>query len=194
MSLQETWRMWREAEWPKTSVLERRMSSIITSIKSNWPDYETVHAQTGVPSHVVACMDYREGGFSRASWLANGDPLFNSDGEAIETSHVPKGLGPAKSWCDAAVISLKYQNLDKIGNWDLCHALYVLEAWNGFGYANHGINTPYLWSKTQFYKGGLYSSDGVLNYNAFDYNFGCVPIFQEMRDKLGVDLKEAPYL
>lgn len=189
MSLEETWNMWQEAQTPELHTLTLRIMSIMANVNLSWVLYEAVNAHTGVPPHVIACLDYRETQFNHGEWLANGDPLFNSDGLSVKTAHVPVGLGPVKCWIDGAVLSLQHQGLDKIKNWDLLSALYVLEGWNGFGYANRGLNTPYLWSKTQFYTKGLFVADGEFDPKAVDYNFGCVPLLKQMKAQ-GRDLNE----
>lgn len=191
MSLEETWTMWQEAKTPELHTLTLRMISIMANVTLSWPLYEAVNAQIGVPPHVIACLDYRETVFDHGAWLANGDPLFNSDGLSVKTAHVPVGLGPVKCWIDGAVMSLQHQGFDKIKNWTLLGALYALEAWNGFGYANRGLASPYLWSKTQFYSKGLFVADGEFDPNAVDYNFGCVCLLKQLKAQ-GRDLNEVP--
>jgi lysozyme family protein len=37
--------------------------------------------------------------------------------------------------------------------------LYLLEKYNGFGYRNQGLQTPYLWSFSNLYQKGKYTVD-----------------------------------
>jgi len=191
MSIQLNWYMWENAQTANTHALALRIIKIMAMINTNWAQYGLVSDQTGVPRHVIACIDYRETGFNHSAWLANGDPLYNSDGIPIPSSHEPKGLGPATNWVSGAVLSLKSQSLYKAKSWDLLSALHELEAWNGFGYSNRGMNSPYLWSKTQFYNKGLFIQDGDFDPEAEDYSFGCVPILKELKMQ-GFDLNEIP--
>jgi lysozyme family protein len=41
--------------------------------------------------------------------------------------------------------------------------LYHWESYNGFGYRNRDIPSPYLWSFSDLYDTGLYVADGVFD-------------------------------
>jgi hypothetical protein len=51
--------------------------------------------------------------------------------------------------------------------------LTMLEQYNGLGYANRGVPSPYLWSGTDQYKSGKYVRDGVYDSAAIDNQPGC---------------------
>jgi hypothetical protein len=58
--------------------------------------------------------------------------------------------------------------------------LTMLERYNGLGYANKGIPSPYVWSGTDQYKSGKYVRDGVFDANAVDKQLGCAGLLLAM--------------
>ncbi len=56
----------------------------------------------------------------------------------------------------------------------------MLEQYNGLGYANRGIPSPYIWSGTDQYKSGKYVRDGVFDPNAVDTQLGCAGLLLAM--------------
>lgn len=160
------------------------IDSISSLCLGYWPLYEAVKEACGVPEYMTACLDYRESDFDHRSYLANGDPLFNSDGRPLQTRHVPKGLGPVKSWVEGAVLSLNDAGFHIGLDWNnIADVLFYLESYNGLGYQHHGHISPYLWSGTSLYTSGKYVSDGVYDNNFVDKQIGCVPILRALQFK-----------
>lgn len=139
--------------------------------------YKTVETQTGVPWFVIAVIHERESSQRFDRSLAQGDPW---DRVSI---HVPKGRGPFKSWEDAAVDALvncgPYAARNK--DWSTGGALTLLEQYNGLGYANKGLPSPYIWSGTNQYQKGKYVADGVFDPNAVDKQLGCAGLLMAMQ-------------
>jgi len=96
--------------------------------------------------------------FRTTTHLHNGDPL------TARTVHVPAGRpvvgNPPFTWEQSAIDALQYQGLTKWTDWSLSGVLFKIEAYNGFGYRKHGIQTPYLWGGSQHYISGKFASDG----------------------------------
>ncbi len=154
--------------------------------------YKRVSQKIGrVPFYVIGVIHYRESNFDFETFLANGDPLFDEKtGQPLVTVHVPKGLGPFKTWEDAAEASLLTQAWNSNSyHWDLENALDNLERYNGLGYRKRGLVSPYPWAGTNHYKKGKFVADGVFDENAVDKQLGCVPILK-MLQLSGVDLGE----
>lgn len=118
--------------------------------------YETVKKITGVPIPLIYALHQLESSGKFDCNLMNGQPLHQV------TTMVPRGYGPWPTWEASAVDAL---NLKKAyyGDWTVERMLYFAERYNGFGYRNKGINTPYLWGKTNHYTKGKYIRDGVYN-------------------------------
>ncbi len=135
------------------------------------PLYAEVARLTGVPSSLIMVIHERESGGNFSTHLHNGDPL------TARTVHVPAGRPidgrPPFSWASSAVDALRYQGLDKIRDWTVERALYVLEGYNGFGYRNRHIRSPYLWGGTDQQQPGKYVRDGVFDPTVMDQQLGC---------------------
>lgn len=138
--------------------------------------YQLVSAQTGVPWFIIAVIHEREASQSWRGNLAQGDPW---DKVSI---HVPKGRGPFKSWEDAAVDALvncpPYAARWK--DWTAGGALTLLENYNGLGYANKGIPSPYVWASSNQYAKGKYVADGHFDPDVVDKQIGCAVLLKQM--------------
>lgn len=129
------------------------------------PRYEAVQAITTVPWWFIGIIHVMEGGGKFSRHLHNGDPL------TARTVNVPKGRpktgNPPFTWEQSAQDALNYMGFAGKTDWDIETALNRFEKYNGMGYKNvHHIQSPYLWSFSQFYTKGKYVSDG-----SFDPNF-----------------------
>lgn len=150
---------------------QNRYESVATSLKNNMPWW------------IIAVIHYREANLDFTGNLANGDPL------TARTVNEPKGRplvgNPPFTWEFAAVDALQERNLQNITSWDIVTILSELEKYNGTGYIkNHpSVLTPYLWSKTNHYTRGKYSSDGHFDPNLVDKQIGCMPLIRYITDK-----------
>lgn len=165
------------ARWAKAK-LTRSFGSVAKRLAA--PEakarYQAVEAKTGVPWAFIAVAHERESSQNWAGSLAQGDP-WNQ-----ESTHVPKGRGPFKSWEEAAVDALvncaPRAALNK--DWSIGGTLTMLEQYNGLGYANKGRPSPYVWSGTDQYVSGKYVRDGVYDPNVVDQQLGCAGLLLAM--------------
>lgn len=138
--------------------------------------YINVSKETGVPFWVIAVIHEREASQSWRANLAQGDPW---DERSI---HVPRGQGPFKSWEDAA-----YNALERSApyaahweDWSPGGTATLLEQYNGLGYANRGLPSPYCWAGSTQYTRGKYIADGHFDPDAVDHQLGCMPLIARM--------------
>ena len=138
--------------------------------------YQAVSAKTGVPWFVIAVIHQRESSQNFSRSLAQGDPW-----NAVST-HVPKGRGPFSSWEAAAVDALAVcpPYASKWKDWSAGGTMTLLEQYNGLGYANKGIPSPYVWSGTDQYVAGKYIADGVFSATTVDKQLGCAGLIVAM--------------
>jgi lysozyme family protein len=138
--------------------------------------YEIVSAQTSVPWFIVAVIHEREASQSWAANLAQGDPW-----NAVSL-HVPKGQGPFHSWESAAVNALERcaPYAAHWADWSVGGALTLLEEYNGLGYAQRGVASPYIWAGTDQYRSGKYIADGHYDPHAIDHQLGCAALLARM--------------
>lgn len=140
--------------------------------------YEVVSAKTGIPYPFIAVTHQRESSQNWNRSLAQGDP-WNQ-----RSTHVPAGRGPFTSWEDAAYDALvncgPYAARNK--DWSIGGLLTLLERYNGVGYVNRGLPSPYIWSGTDQYKVGKYVADGVFDPTEVDKQLGCAGLIMAMMD------------
>lgn len=136
--------------------------------------YQTVEAKTGVPWAVIAVIHERESSQSWAASLAQGDPWNRV------SVHVPRGRGPFASWEAAAEDALALEHAITWPDWSISGSLTFLERYNGLGYANMGLPSPYIWAATDQYHSGKYIADGHFDPNAIDHQLGCAGLIASM--------------
>ncbi len=138
--------------------------------------YVSVSVRTGVPWYVIAVIHEREASQNWNSQLGQGDPLHSV------SVHVPAGRGPFSTWEDGAVDALvscaPHAALNK--DWSAGGALTLLEEYNGLGYANRGLPSPYVWAGTNQYISGKYVRDGVFDPSFIDTQLGCAGLIMAM--------------
>jgi lysozyme family protein len=167
------------ARWNAASVLPNLIpliDSISQKLVTSKPRYITVALKTTVPWPVVAVIHERESSQSWKASLAQGDPW-----NAISI-HVPKGRGPFPSWEAAAEDALIVcpPHAANWTDWSIGGALTLLEQYNGLGYANMGLPSPYIWASTDQYRHGKYIADGHFDPNAVDHQIGCAALLARM--------------
>ena len=138
--------------------------------------YQLIAQQTTVPWFIIAVIHYREASQSWSASLAQGDPW---DRMSI---HVPKGRGPFTSFQAAAVDALTNcaPHAAKWRDWSPGGAMTLLELYNGLGYADRGLPSPYVWSGTDQYVKGKFTRDNFFDPNVVDQQLGCACILKTM--------------
>src|SRR3569833_3656033 len=138
--------------------------------------YQAVAVRTGVPWFVIAVIHERECSQSWTGSLAQGDRW---DKVSV---HVPAGRGPFQSWEDAAVDALARcaPHAAAWADWSAGGTLSLLEQYNGLGYANRGVPSPYIWAGTDQYRSGKYVRDGVFDPDTIDKQLGCAGLILTM--------------
>lgn len=170
-------------EWDKMVIKPERMEEMkrYAQVAFDHKDvYQAIEAATGVPAPLVAVLHRRESDADFNTYLGNGDPLNRV------TTHVPRGRGPFKNFVDGAVDALKLDGLDKVvPPWPIEKMLYYCEIFNGTGYNNRGLPSPYIWGGTNIQQRGKYVADGRFNSSAWDTQPGCAPILKLIGDMVG---------
>lgn len=161
---------------------QMELKSYVARINANKERYEAVEKETGVPWFFVAVIHALECSLSFNQHLHNGDPL------SARTVQVPKGrpkIGePPFTWEYSAKDALEYDGLTDWKDWTVEGMLFELEAYNGWGYRTKGINSPYLWSGTQFYTKGKYGSDDKYDANLVSQQIGAAILLKQFYNDL----------
>lgn len=178
------------AKWDKMVIKPAVIASIDRVIakmrdSDHWPQYEKIEAATKVPAQVTAIIHERESGLNLKTYLGNGQSL------ALRTTIVPKGRGPfsppaADAFYRGALDAYRLQNmigLDWHDGTGIARVSYLVEGFNGFGYRNRGMASPYLYAGTNLYRVGKYVADGKFDPNYIDTQLGAMAIFKRMVER-----------
>ena len=152
------------------------LDSVAKRLVANKGRYVNVENIAGVPWAIIAVIHERESSQSWTAQLSQGDPLNKP------SIHIPRNRGPFKSWEDGAVDALMHcaPFLSKWEDWSIGGALCSLDGYNGEGYWNMGLPSPYIWSSTNQYTHGKYIADGHFDPNAVDHQLGCAGLLLRM--------------
>jgi lysozyme family protein len=153
----------------------------LRKIETGKARYKKVEARTHVPWFTIGIIHLLECDSNFACHLHNGDSLNHRTKN--EPSGRPEKGQPPFTWEDSAVDALKYQGFDVWTDWSIAGTLYKLEAYNGFGSRNHGIESPYLWGGTTFYSKGKYIKDGIWSPVAVSAQIGAGPLLRTLTRK-----------
>jgi len=168
--------------------VERVCNDILSP--ANWSRYSALERATSVPASFIGALDYRESNCNPRLGLGQGDPWNRV------STHVPRGCGPFSSWVDAGIFYVHFDHLDdNSAPWSLAYECWKGEIWNGLGYRNHGIPTPYLWGGTNIQEIGKYTSDGHFDPTMMDIQIGIMPIIVrlgELRPELVLPFTSGP--
>jgi lysozyme family protein len=185
--------------WSTASVRPEHVAEVdavvdrICSAPTNLAQYVAVQHATGIPAYVVGIIHVREASQNFRCHLHNGDPLD------ARTVHVPAGRPlppeePPFAWEESAIdaLTMPGQDLQNWHDWSPAGIAYILERYNGFGYRNHGVNSPYLWGFTTAYTSGLYVADGQWDAAAVNGNPGGMAMLRRMVDRKLITLPQQP--
>jgi lysozyme family protein len=147
--------------------------------------YDQLSKELGIPWWFLACVHMMECGFSWEKHWHNGDPL------TARTVLIPRGRPrngqPPFGWWESAVdaLTMPGKEFDKVKDWSMPHALWLLEKFNGHGYRLYrGIHTPYIWAGTNHYTRGKYVKDGVYSSTAVSKQAGCAGLIRILTEAL----------
>lgn len=132
--------------------------------------YVEIEEATGVPWWLVAALHRRESDADFGTYLGNGQRLSRV------TTIVPEGRGPFPDFKSGAIDALKLDGLTSVIDWRLEKVLWHAERFNGLGYAQRGMPSPYVWGGTNQQRAGKYVSDGKFSSTAWDEQPGCAPL------------------
>ncbi|MCD8024586.1 MAG: hypothetical protein LUE64_03535 [Candidatus Gastranaerophilales bacterium] len=147
-----------DVDFDFTENLTESQQSSVEAFKENWEAnksrYQSVAAQTGVPAELIAAIHWREASGSFNARLQDGG-----------------SLGSYSSWEESAIAALS-GNYGTIDVNDITTWYDYAEHYNGMGYSNRGVTSPYVWAGTSNYTSGKYVADGVYDASYVDKQVG----------------------
>lgn len=170
---------WYKRQIDSAKVEESQMLNEITNkMVFHSHRYIPIQNKTGVPWELVAAIHYLE---SRMDFRRN---LFNGQPWKEKTTKQPVGLGPWRSWEESAIEAMSIRTF-KAKDITLESMLEYAEAYNGMGYYNRKIFSPYLWAGTNKYKKGLFIHDYVFDADGEQKVPGLYAILMDLSKKTG---------
>jgi lysozyme family protein len=160
-------------------VLPARQEVVAQSVRKilgNRARYERITKSMTMPWYFLAIIHGMEADFRFDSHLHNGDPLTG------RTVRVPAGRPargtPPFSWEESAMDAITVNRYDKWNDWSIAGMLVAWERYNGLGYRQYGVNSPYVWACTDLYAKGRYVADGRFEANAESRQCGAVAMLK----------------
>ena len=144
---------------------QQEVDNAIAAMQAPQARYAALADRAGVPWYFVAVVHQREGSGNFSQSVRDGHRL-------------PAGL----SWEDDALAVMQEQ-CGGWHDWSLPGLLYRLEAYNGFGYRQYQINSPYLWSFATCYTKGKFVADGRFDPDQVDEQPGTAVILHRMVER-----------
>ncbi|MBD2211556.1 hypothetical protein H6G64_15770 [Calothrix sp. FACHB-156] len=156
---------------------------IVATIRTNRGRYEALQRKLNVPWYFIAVIHNMESSLKFTRHLHNGDSLKK------RTFNVPSGRpiadpingwGVGYTWEESAIDALTLHEFDKVKDWSLAAQLWQIEKYNGFGYRLYHpeVLSPYLWSGTNLYSRGKYTSDGKWDEDAVSGQMGVASLLK----------------
>lgn len=141
--------------------------------------YRALGEKLGIPWTFIAIVHSLECGCDFRLHLHNGDPL------SARTTHVPKGRPqagePPFTWEESAEDALRMKGYVGQSDWSLAAMLFRWETFNGMGYRMRGLASPYLWSFSNIYTGGLFVADHVFDPAARSKQCGAAVLLKRLQ-------------
>lgn len=168
-----------------------KVDSVVDKILDSRTRYEKLASKVGsIPWYAIGTIHNMESTLSFRGHLHNGDPLTS------RTKNKPRGRpahepanGSTYTWEESALDALRSKGYGQVMDWSLPRMLYLFEAYNGFGpRKNFGKATAYLWSGTDQWVKGKYTSDGNWNPSAPSDQVGCAAVLKGLQEKGAISL------
>jgi lysozyme family protein len=148
----------------------------VRKILGNRARYERITKSMTMPWYFLAIIHGLEADFRFDSHLHNGDPLT---GRTVRVpAGRPAGGKPPFTWEESAMDAIAVNRYDKWNDWSIAGMLVAWERYNGLGYRQHGIHSPYVWACTDQYAKGRYVADGRFDANAESRQCGAVAMLK----------------
>jgi lysozyme family protein len=164
-------------------VRPQRLSEVRHSV-AELVAHKARYVQAGKPVKVpwwfVAIIHDLEGSRDFHTHLHNGDPLSH------KTVNDPAGRPPGRppfTFQASAVDALRFEGFADVADWSVSHALFRLEKYNGFGYRDTPIHSPYLWSFSQHYTRGKFDRDHHFDPDLVSAQCGAAVLLRVMIDE-----------
>jgi lysozyme family protein len=157
---------------------ESLIRSHLQKIRAGEMRYRALGEKLAIPWQFIAIVHSLECGCDFKLHLHNGDSL------KARTVNAPAGRPPTGeppfTWEQSAEDALAMKRLVHQRDWGIASMLFRWEAFNGFGYRMRGLASPYLWSFSNVYTGGLFVADHVFDPQARSKQCGAAVLLKRL--------------
>jgi len=140
--------------------------------------YAAIESKTSVPWQLTAVLHLRESNANLGTYLGNGQSLKR------KTTEVPENRGPflgPNAFIDGAIDALRIDGLSSVKDLNIIEKqLFYTEQFNGWGSANKGVPSSYVWGGTSIQRPGKWVADHVWNGSVWDTQPGTAPILARL--------------
>lgn len=157
-----------------------------SNYQKNYSQYKAVSDNLAAKGYKIgpeqlAAMHWREGSGSMKKSIANGNSITSyvrKDG-LDDPGSPSNSYAPTDDWVSHSTDVLEHKIQQKYGSkgkekdfTENTQFYDFAERFNGMGYRNKGVASPYVWSGTDQYSGGKYVGDGEYDPNYKDQQLG----------------------
>ncbi len=148
--------------------------------QQNRARYEEVARRTNMPPEMIAALHWRESNGNFNTYLHQGDPLGRP------AQNHPRNIPVFHNWEDAATHALnqKRSTQEALGitrtTTDPAKLAAYAETYNGLGYHNRGVPSPYVYAGTDQYQRGKYVADGRYDPRHVDQQLGVLAMLRAL--------------
>ena len=166
------------------------VQEICDTIMKSQSRYQKIGQDNQVPWFMVAVIHSLEGDLDFGTHLHNGDSLKR------RTVNDPPGRPPNGSppftFEESARDALAFDKMNINLEPSFAGICFKLEGFNGFGSRFRGIHTPYLWSFSNHYIAGKFTSDGHFDPTAVSKQCGGAVIMRRLLEMKEISFDEHP--
>lgn len=165
-----------------TDSFKNQISAFLKVWAKSKKRYGAVALETNIPASLIAALHHRESNCDFRTYLHQGDPLGKP------AVNEPNDIPVFDEWEPSAVHAL----LMKASVRDFHHITFrttdlnplcaFAERYNGHGYKNRNLPSPYVLSGTEGYSQGKFVSDGKFDPKVVDKQIGVLPLMRAVLD------------
>jgi lysozyme family protein len=169
-----------QVRWPAMRVRPERIAAadvVARRMASREARYRAITDPIGVPWWWLAAVhELEHSGRFTTSMIAT-DPI-----DAPPGTPPPSGTITDAEWDDTARALLRARGLANWRDWTVTGALYQWERYNGLGYRNFDVPSPYLWSFSDQYTAGKFIRAGEFSPTTVSQQPGAAVLLRRLID------------
>lgn len=165
-----------------TDSFKSQISSVLKVWAKSKKRYGAVALETNIPACLIAALHHRESACDFSTYLHQGDPLGKP--AVNEPNDIPVFYDWEPAAIHALLMKASVRDFHQITfrTSDLNALCAFAERYNGHGYKNRSLPSPYVLSGTEGYSKGKFVSDGKFDANVVDKQIGVLPLMRTVLD------------